>query len=124
MLFSVSLIPKYIPSYDSTIYTLLRRMMKTLILRPDQTTINERKAFFDWLSPSIDADKDHEIILGKRYLQTGEWVLRRDQFQQWYRSGSSQLLWCWGARMYLTVPSTLKGKANFIQAGAGKSVLA
>ncbi|KAH6670199.1 hypothetical protein B0J14DRAFT_114430 [Halenospora varia] len=70
------------------------------------STIDDRRRFFDWLGPSIDADRDHNFIRRKRYLQTGDWILRGDKFQRWYENGSSELLWCWGAP------------------GAGKSILA
>ena len=58
---------------------------------------DQRKAFFRWL-PSIDFDQDHHIILRKRYKETGSWILQRKEFQQWYQSRSSQLLWCCGLR--------------------------
>lgn len=71
-----------------------------LSLLDPPTILNLRKSFFTWLGPSIDADRDHDAILQKRYNGTGNWILERHLFQQWYESSTSQLLWCWGVRMY------------------------
>ncbi|KAF2246944.1 hypothetical protein BU26DRAFT_385528, partial [Trematosphaeria pertusa] len=67
--------------------------------------LREKKDFLRWLD-GIDFNEDHEATLGKRHPGTGQWFINRDEFQQWYRSGRSTLLWCWG------------------MPGAGKSVLA
>ncbi|KAH6670197.1 hypothetical protein B0J14DRAFT_114378 [Halenospora varia] len=56
---------------------------------------NARKEFFCWLRP-IDFRSDHSIILKKRYQQTGDWILQREEFNQWTNGHASSLLWCWG----------------------------
>ena len=68
----------------------------------EQATRNPRKDFFAWIKQwtnQIDFRKDQAAIYSKRYKTTGDWMLRRKEFEDWINGDSSSLLWCWGSRM-------------------------
>ena len=65
----------------------------------------QRKALLLWLS-TLDFRNSHEKAAGSRYGTTGTWLLKSDQFQEWFHCTNSTLLYCAG------------------KPGSGKSVLA
>ncbi|KAF2022482.1 hypothetical protein EK21DRAFT_119716 [Setomelanomma holmii] len=66
---------------------------------------NEKAAFLSWVS-SIDFEKAHQDIYAKKHEQTCHWLITEPEYQQWFSSPVSSLLWCYG------------------KPGIGKSVLA
>ncbi|KAF2805686.1 uncharacterized protein BDZ99DRAFT_109722 [Mytilinidion resinicola] len=65
----------------------------------------EREAFLAWVS-NIDFEKVHQDIYAKKHEKTCDWLIREPNYQQWFNSPASSLLWCHG------------------KPGIGKSVLA
>ncbi|KAG9234146.1 hypothetical protein BJ875DRAFT_510270 [Amylocarpus encephaloides] len=81
---------------------------------------DETKEVLKWF-PNTDFRKTYHEILEKRCEGTAEWVFDMKEFQTWYRSDISSLLWCWGARGSQT---SRRDNLTKKTAGAGKSVLA
>ncbi|THX39743.1 hypothetical protein D6D10_04047 [Aureobasidium pullulans] len=71
----------------------------------DQEQVKAREEFLRWLSPHNFEHKQNEIFKTK-HQGTGDWLLQTEQFSNWEKATTSQLLWCHG------------------KPGAGKSVLA
>ncbi|THW51216.1 hypothetical protein D6D21_01581 [Aureobasidium pullulans] len=71
----------------------------------DQEQVKAREEFLRWLSPHNFEHKQNEIFKTK-HQGTGDWLLQTEQFSNWEKAATSQLLWCHG------------------KPGAGKSVLA
>ena len=59
----------------------------------------ERESFLDWIS-KIDIEKVHDGIYAKKHKGTGDWVIQKEEFQTWFGSSKSSLLWCHGKREY------------------------
>jgi ankyrin repeat domain-containing protein 50 len=74
------------------------------------SAVEERKKFLQWLS-GISFDEDHDAIYSKRHAGTGNWFIQNLQFQQWFGSQTSALLWCFGKRLSMEAISLL-GCAN------------
>jgi len=69
-----------------------------------QADIDERTSFLKWISHN-DFDADQQTILEKRWPGTGTWLHQHYDFEEWFLSPKSRVLWCNGTP------------------GAGKSVL-
>lgn len=78
----------------------LRRILLTTL-----SPVQMRREFLDWLS-TYPYEERHQTIHDQKHLGTGEWLLMVPEFQTWFNSARSALLWCHGGP------------------GAGKSVLA
>ncbi|PSN60762.1 hypothetical protein BS50DRAFT_639822 [Corynespora cassiicola Philippines] len=65
----------------------------------------EKSAFLSWVS-CIDFEKTHQDTYAKKHEQTCRWLIGEPEYQEWYNSPVSSLLWCYG------------------KPGIGKSVLA
>ncbi|KAF2714347.1 ankyrin, partial [Pleomassaria siparia CBS 279.74] len=65
----------------------------------------ERSAFLAWVS-SIDFEKTHQDTYAKKHESTCEWLISEPEYEEWFNSPASSLLWCHG------------------KPGIGKSVLA
>jgi ankyrin repeat domain-containing protein 50 len=59
----------------------------------------ERESFLDWIS-KIDFEKVHDGIYAKKHRGTGDWLIQKEEFQTWFSSLKSSLLWCHGKREY------------------------
>jgi len=70
------------------------------------STVKERKMFLHWLS-GANFDEDHDAIYSKRHTGTGNWLIQKFQFQQWFSSQTSALLWCFGKRLSMEAVSLL-----------------
>jgi len=46
----------------------------------------------------INSEDDHDRIFGKRYGDTGQWLVRTSKFQEWQNCAGTALLWCHGGR--------------------------
>lgn len=62
-------------------------------LAPD----NERTEILRWVSEA-EYQKHHWNAKEDRIDGTGEWLLRRQEFQEWQASGVSSILWLHGIR--------------------------
>jgi len=62
-------------------------------------TDKERTSFLDWIS-NIDFEKMHDDIYTKKHEGTGDWLIQKQEFQTWFGSSQSSLLWCHGKRKY------------------------
>ncbi|THW70199.1 hypothetical protein D6D19_07968, partial [Aureobasidium pullulans] len=71
----------------------------------DQEHVKAREEFLRWLSPQNFEHKQSETFKTK-HQGTGDWLLQTEEFSNWEKATTSQLLWCHG------------------KPGAGKSVLA
>ncbi|THX58120.1 hypothetical protein D6D06_03221, partial [Aureobasidium pullulans] len=71
----------------------------------DQEQVKAREEFLRWLSPHNFEHKQNETFKTK-HQGTGDWLLQTEEFSNWEKATTSQLLWCHG------------------KPGAGKSVLA
>jgi hypothetical protein len=58
----------------------------------------ERESFLGWIS-NFDFEKVHDAIYAKKHKDTGDWLLRKEEFQTWFGSPESSLLWCHGKRV-------------------------
>jgi ankyrin repeat domain-containing protein 50 len=67
------------------------------ITNPPAVIVRERKSFLNWIS-NIPFEKIHEDIYAKKHPDTGDWLIQTDQFQNWFNSPNSALLWCHGNR--------------------------
>jgi hypothetical protein len=59
--------------------------------------VDEREAFLGWIS-KVDFEKSHEDIYATKHPGTGDWLIQRVEFQSWFESPKSSLLWCHGKR--------------------------
>ncbi|TIA09752.1 hypothetical protein D6C80_08436, partial [Aureobasidium pullulans] len=71
----------------------------------DQEQVKAREEVLRWLSPHNFEHKQNETFKAK-HQGTGDWLLQTEEFSNWEKATTSQLLWCHG------------------KPGAGKSVLA
>ncbi|THZ83652.1 hypothetical protein D6C84_04762, partial [Aureobasidium pullulans] len=71
----------------------------------DQEQVKAREEVLHWLSPHNFEHKQNETFKTK-HQGTGDWLLQTEEFSNWEKATTSQLLWCHG------------------KPGAGKSVLA
>ncbi|THY31699.1 hypothetical protein D6D00_02138, partial [Aureobasidium pullulans] len=71
----------------------------------DQEQVKAREEVLRWLSPHNFEHKQNETFKTK-HQGTGDWLLQTEEFSNWEKATTSQLLWCHG------------------KPGAGKSVLA
>lgn len=55
----------------------------------------DRKKFLEWIFPS-DFDSIQRNNLHKRWPDTGTWLLEREEFNTWFSSQDSGLIWCNG----------------------------
>lgn len=60
-------------------------------------TEEKRNHFMRWIC-TIDFEKEHAMIFEKRYTNTGNWLLRKPSFRQWFDATDSCVLWCYGKR--------------------------
>ena len=56
-----------------------------------------RRKVLRWLSLD-DFEGAHERYFGKRFENTGQWLLDDPRFINWRDGAQSSLLWCYGAR--------------------------
>jgi len=63
----------------------------------DAVAVKERESFLDWIS-KIDFEKSHDDIYAKKHEGTGDWLIQKQEFQTWFSSSKSSLLWCLGKR--------------------------
>ena len=59
----------------------------------------ERKSCLNWISKH-DCENEHDTILFKRYLGTGNWLIEHHKFQEWLSSLTFTILWCFGKRKH------------------------
>ncbi|KAH0544336.1 hypothetical protein FGG08_001477 [Glutinoglossum americanum] len=72
---------------------------------------DERKGFLHWIS-TIDFDEDHDTIFAKRHPGTGNWFIQRLEFQQWFHSQMSEVLWCFGKLEHITTHHSFNDKVG------------
>lgn len=56
-----------------------------------------RRDFMNWIC-TIDFVEEHALTFKKRYKDTGNWLLEKPVFQQWFDVTDSSALWCYGKR--------------------------
>ncbi|KAJ9156327.1 Ankyrin repeat-containing domain protein [Pleurostoma richardsiae] len=56
---------------------------------------SERGAMLQWISP-IAYDSDHDFARKNRLKGTAEWLLAREEYQEWKESNSSTIFWLHG----------------------------
>lgn len=59
--------------------------------------VREREDFLKWLS-SYPFEEVHVRTFAKKHPGTGDWLLRRPEFDRWYTAQDSAVLWCYGKR--------------------------
>jgi hypothetical protein len=64
-----------------------------------EVIVEDRESFLSWIS-NIPFEKIHEAMYTKKHPGTGDWLLQTPQFQDWFDSSGSSLLWCYGKREY------------------------
>ena len=65
--------------------------------RKKQEASEMRRRILGWLS-SDDFEETHDRHFGKRFENTGQWLLDDSRFQHWRDERQTSLLWCHGAR--------------------------
>ena len=86
----------------------------------------ERDEILKGLSSLNFHDKQRDVF-EKHHPGTGQWLLKTDEFQQWFNSEQNSILWCPGIRT--SVPrrspnlSISMHSLTCEQAGAGKTVM-
>ena len=82
-----------------------------------------RRKILTWLSQD-DFEETHQRHFGKRFKNTGQWLLDDHRFKSWRDEAQSSLLWCHGARklhLYTYIYTYIN---LYIIAGSGKTILA
>lgn len=62
-----------------------------------EMTEEKRNHFMHWIW-TIDFENEHAITFEKRYMNTGNWLLRKPNFKQWFDATNYCVLWCYGKR--------------------------
>jgi hypothetical protein len=56
----------------------------------------KNEKILNWLSPSNVQDKQNDVF-NLHHADTGQWLVRSQEFRQWL-DGNSSVLWCCGDR--------------------------
>jgi hypothetical protein len=94
---------------DTKTHELLEGMWKP-ILRTDKAVSSfleklndsERLKILDWIS-DVPFGNHHATVNDKRTKDTCEWLLTHSQYQEWYDTSSSAILWLHGTRRLFTI---------------------
>ena len=61
--------------------------------------VKEREEFLKWLSDE-DFERIHEDKYARKHPGTGNWLIQKESFRDWFDSDRSTLLWCHGKRKF------------------------